>query len=256
MDKKKLVLFLNHDPGVHVLEYLKDSEDILRVYVDDAQSPYIESICDIAQSKGIAIFTYSDFTQPRHQDEFKTLDIDFIICVYWPYLLKKDMFSCAKMGRVNFHPALLPINRGWFPHVHSILDGSPAGVTLHEIDDGADTGQIWAQKEVKIYAYETAYDVYIKLQQEIVSLFKANWPRIRDLSLQTIPQKSGGNYHKKSEIEHIDEVDLNKTYTGAELINLLRARSFGKRGFAYFEQDGERVYLNLSLGTDSDFSRD
>ena len=67
----------------------------------------------------------------------------------------KEIFSSVETT-VNFHPALLPINRGWFPHVHSLIDGSKAGVTLHQIAEGADTGLIWVQEEEKIISTDTA----------------------------------------------------------------------------------------------------
>ncbi|RBB93134.1 formyl transferase, partial [Pseudomonas sp. MWU12-2115] len=47
---------------------------------------------------------------------------------------------------------------------------------MHKIEDGADTGAIWAQKEIPIQALDTAKDIYDKLQFEIVDLFKEKWP--------------------------------------------------------------------------------
>ncbi|MEE6251619.1 MAG: formyltransferase family protein, partial [Bdellovibrionota bacterium] len=155
---------------------------------------------------------------------------------------------------VNFHPAYLPINRGWYPHVHSILDGSVCGVSIHKIDENADTGPIWAQEKVELLPTDTAKDIYVRLQKRIFEVFSKNWDSIKNGSLNPTPQNlTGGNYHKKNEIEALDHIDLEKTYTGEELINILRARSFGDRGFAYFTKANKKIFLKLELSEESRF---
>lgn len=51
---------------------------------------------------------------------------------------------------INIHPGLNPYNRGWFPHVFSIINGLPVGVTLHEMDKELDHGPIIDQEELKV----------------------------------------------------------------------------------------------------------
>jgi len=45
----------------------------------------------------------------------------------------------------------------------------------------------------------------------------------------------------------LNRIDLNKNYTGSEIINLLRARTFGEKGFAYFENGDEKIYVRIKL---------
>lgn len=46
---------------------------------------------------------------------------------------------------MNLHISYLPWNKGADPNFWSCIDGTPAGVTLHHIDAGVDTGDIIAQ---------------------------------------------------------------------------------------------------------------
>jgi len=148
----------------------------------------------------------------------------------------------------------LPVNRGWYPHVHSIIDGSKIGVTLHQISEGADEGDIWAQKHVEYDLMHTAKDLYKKLQDEIIDLFKNNWFDIINHNIKPFPQdNSKSNYHKKNEINELDFIDYNNS-ENRKLINILRARSFGDKGFAYIlDENGEKVYLNLRLSKNYEF---
>lgn len=244
---KNIVLMADGFVGLEVAKKLvAGGDNIVRLYLHDKGSAKMPEEIKAA-SKCEEVFNQSYLKSEDHIDGLKSLKADFIITVYWAHLLSPEVISCAD-DTINFHPALLPINRGWFPHVHSIIDGSPLGVTLHRIDENADTGPIWAQKEVKLSPFDTAKTIYDRLQNEMISLFSENWSCIKEgLITPEIQNTDGACYHKKSEIAQLDELDINSVMEVRKLINILRARSFGNLGFAYFEENGERVYLKLSL---------
>lgn len=75
-----------------------------------------------------------------------------IICVAsMSQLLPKEVFSIPPYGAINFHPALLPKYRGPRPLFWPYYFMEPeAGVTIHYIDEGEDTGDIIKQKSVPI----------------------------------------------------------------------------------------------------------
>ena len=111
------------------------------------------------------------YENDKHNSFFKKLNIDCIITVFWPWILNKKLYSLSEKT-INFHPSLLPSYRGWYPHVHNIIDKTQSGVTLHELNEEADTGKIWIQKKVECMATDNAKDLYKRLQLEIVKLFK------------------------------------------------------------------------------------
>jgi methionyl-tRNA formyltransferase len=251
----KIVLFANGAPGLDVCKFLVERNDVLiALYLCESAGETGKETIAASKLPACRIFPAEAVNHSRHLDWLETQELDFIITVYWPYLLKPNVFRLANGNTVNFHPALLPVNRGWFPHVHSILDGSPCGVTLHVIDEGIDSGPIWAQLPVQIDPTDTAKTIYDRLQQSIVDLFKEKWKEISSGRISPTRQdNSRAVYHKRSEISNFDEIDLDKNFSGRELINLLRARSFGNKGFAYCHTNGRKVYLNLRLSYDIDF---
>lgn len=250
-----VVIFANAQTGIDVCDYFsgRSDDNIVALYLSDSYPEIDSKIIKASKVDNSRIFKKENLSDGEHIKWIKAQSVDFIITVYWPYLLKPDVFKISK-NTINFHPALLPINRGWFPHVHSIIDGTPLGVTLHAIDETADTGPIWAQKEIKLDVYDTAIDVYKKLQKEIVKLFIDEWERIRDGNVIPVPQDEQiAIYHSKSEINDLDEINLNGNYMAKDLINIMRARSFGKRGFVYYIDEGKKVFVNIRLSDTTEF---
>ena len=245
----------NDSPGLEIARYLAARDDeIVRLYLHDpgrrrlgeeiAAAAGAHDVCDAATLR-----------EHDHVAGLRALEPDFILTVFWAHLLSAEVLGCARRASVNFHPALLPQNRGWFPHVHNIVEGSPAGVTLHAMDEGADTGPIWAQREVRADPSDTALALYLRLQSAIVELFHETWPQIVDGTLQAHPQPTtGATFHSRADVDVLDRLDLDAPTTGRGFLDILRARSFGNRGFAFFEVDGERVYVNVRLGPEPMFT--
>ncbi len=89
----------------------------------------------------------------------------------------------------NLHISLLPYNREASPNFFSSIENTPKGVTIHQIDEGLDTGPILAQKELFFdESKETFASSYEKLILEIQMLFKENWSSISDKNYQLYAQ--------------------------------------------------------------------
>ena len=253
---RKIALLANHLPGVEVSRFLALSREdsIHALYLVGEDSGFYRETLEVADVATGSVFIGNEiFRDPEHIKWFKSQNFDAIICVYWPWILSSDFFSNIPIT-VNFHPALLPINRGWFPHVHSIIDGSPLGVTLHKLGEKADTGDIWVQKEIKIHETEGAKEIYDRLQIEIIELFKDNWQKITSNRINCLKQdESASNYHKKNEINVLDEFDLNENMSFDSFIKRLRARSFGKKSFAYYIKGGKKYFVRIQVSESSEF---
>jgi methionyl-tRNA formyltransferase len=176
---------------------------------------------------------------------------EIAVSVMFGYILRPNFLHLFPRGCINLHPSLLPYNRGSYPNVWSIVDGTPAGVTIHFMDEGIDTGDVIAQAEVPIEPGDTGESLYRKLERRAVALFAEAWPRIRVGQIERNPQsKEIGTYHRIKDVTRIDEIDLDRTYRAGDLIDVIRARTFaGYRG-AYFRQGGRKVYLRLVLDPD------
>lgn len=198
------------------------------------------------------IFDATTLRTPETLTSIRNLQPDFGISLSLGYILKKEFLSCFPLGCINLHPALLPYNRGSYPNVWSIVEGTPSGVTLHYINEGIDTGDILSQEQVSVDSYDTGETLYRKLENVSVDLFKKTWPLFRNGKIECNPQQQNvGTYHRMRDVEDIDEVFLDQEYSAQYLIDLLRARTFPPHRGAYFVHEGRKIFMKLALEEES-----
>ena len=76
---------------------------------------------------------------------------DLVITVAFGKLVSKDNLDIPKFGWLNVHFSLLPKYRGAAPVQHAILNGDlETGVSIFKLDEGLDTGPIFAQSKYEI----------------------------------------------------------------------------------------------------------
>jgi methionyl-tRNA formyltransferase len=203
-----------------------------------------------------AVFDASTLRDPGLRNAIAALRPDLGLSVFFGYVFQPEFIAVFPSGIINVHPAFLPYNRGAYPNVWSIVDGTPAGATIHYVDAGIDTGRIIGQKEVSVEPTDTGETLYWKLARACVELFAEAWPLIRSNRVPSIVQPEGGTSHRLADVAAIDEIDLDATYQARRLIDVIRARTFPPFPGAYFKVGERRVYLQLKLVWEEDLSRD
>jgi len=119
-------------------------------------------------------------------------------------IIKPDVIE--RLEIVNLHIAYLPYNRGADPTLWSVLEDTPAGVTIHYVDAGVDTGDVIAQRQVTLADDDTLATAYATLQDELADLFREQWPAIRAGTCERRPQPPGGTSHRvadRAAVEHL-----------------------------------------------------
>ncbi len=194
------------------------------------------------------IFQAPQLRDARILKRIRTLGADIGLSVMFDEILRKEFLEIFPQGCFNLHPGYLPYNRGTYANVWAIVEGTPAGVTLHRIDEGVDTGPIVAQRRVEITPWDTGESLYWKLERAGVDLFQEVWPQVERGDVILKPQDpASGSFHRRRDTDAIDRVDLDRKYKARDLINLLRARTFPPYRGAYFIENGVKVYMELKL---------
>ena len=90
---------------------------------------YGDEIIRGAQVSPAHIFDGSRLRQTEVLQAIKALQPDIGLSVLFGYILRPECLDLFPAGVVNLHPAYLPFNRGVYPNVWSIVEGTPSGVT-------------------------------------------------------------------------------------------------------------------------------
>lgn len=148
----------------------------------------------------------------------------------------------------NFHPGFNPENRGWFPQVFSIINGKPAGATLHRMDCDIDHGPIIERTRVEINNWDTSKSVYDRVLSEEFKLFEKWIGRILTDDYEETNLDAVGNYNSITDFKNICEIDLEKKVTFKEAIDYLRAMTFDGYDNAFFKADDDQnIYVSINL---------
>ena len=92
------------------------------------------------------------------------LQPDIIVVAAYGQLLRKSLLSLPRLGCVNIHASLLPRHRGAAPVQAAILAGDrETGVTIMQVDEGLDTGDILVQVSIEMGPEETAGSLHDRL---------------------------------------------------------------------------------------------
>ncbi len=255
----RIIFFGNNRVGLEVLNWLvAQGDEVVALVVHEAGRARFRE--DMVRSTGLPlsrVFEGPALRDPATVEAIRALRPDIGASVFFGHIIRAEVISLFPSGILNLHPAYLPYNRGAFPNVWSIIDGTPAGVTFHYVDEGVDTGDIVARRDVPVLTTDTGMSLYARLEEACIRLFSESWPLVRDGRAVRTPQaRAEGTHHRMSDVEKIDRIDPDRMYTARELIDVIRARTFPPYHGAYIEEDGSRVYLRLQLLTEEEIRRE
>lgn len=241
----KLLLLADGHVGEKVTEFLLDQyrEDVsLVVTVSDNVIAYA------ARASGVDWHVFeSDEELSTHMGKFGLVP-DIGVLAWWPKIIKFPLLQKPIQGFINFHPSLLPYCRGKHYNFWALVEHAPFGVSLHFVDQDVDSGDIVAQSEISYDWTDNGGTLYFQAQEKIVDLFRQFYPVLRSLNIPRWKQDlSLGSFHRASELEAASRLDLDKKYRARDLLNLLRARTFDGYPSCWFEDDGEKYEVRVSI---------
>ncbi len=155
--------------------------------------------------------------QVTTDDVFLSLEFDKII--------QADIFN--KCRAYNFHFSDLPKYKGMYTSIWPILNGdTTSAVTLHNIDHGIDTGNIYKKKTFNISKNDRAQDLYKKYIKNCIYLFDTSIENIISGKLKSYrQQKEFSSYFSKSSID-FDNVHIDFDNTAWSIQRYVYAFSF------------------------------
>ena len=245
-----ICFFGNGEIGVEILSFLLDSNEKVSVAIlhkEEYSRNYAE-LAKLADENGVQVMHESDLKDASCLKILERMQLTVGVSAFFNYIIRSEVLDLIQYGIINLHTSYLPWNRGSNPNVWSIINDDPVGVSIHLIDSGVDTGPIIAQKLIDVPVHFTAKMLYYKLQECIVRLFKERWPGIKSGRYELIYQNDlEGSVNRRRDLEQLKILDLNEKMTVKEVLNILRACMFPPHPPAFFEVEGDRYDVEITI---------
>jgi len=158
-----------------------------------------------AESCGLAVYTPTSLKKPAEQERFRALNADIAVVAAYGLILPKAILDAPRCGCVNIHASLLPRWRGAAPIQRAILAGdTETGVCLMQMDEGLDTGPVFARQATPIDDTTTAGVLHDRLADIGSTLIGAWLDKIGDGTAKATPQEIDG-------VTYADKIDRSET---------------------------------------------
>lgn len=117
-----------------------------------------------AQLHDIPVYQPESLKDEAAQQQLQALKADLMVVTAYGLLLPPQVLQAPRLGCINIHASLLPRWRGAAPIQRAILAGDKkTGITIMQMDEGLDTGDMLAVAEVDIAADDTGASLHDKL---------------------------------------------------------------------------------------------
>jgi len=123
---------------------------------------------------------------------------DFLVVVAFGMILPKLVLEAVNIAPINVHASLLPRWRGAAPIERALLAGDQeTGVCIMHMEEGLDTGGIYACERLAITSQTTGSDLWFSLAPMGAELLVDTLTRIMDGLVCTAQDEEGMTYAKK-----------------------------------------------------------
>lgn len=230
----------------HLLALIESKHEVVAVYsppdkpAGRGKKLQSSAVKLLAQSHDVPVYQPQNFKHAEDVAQLATLDADVMVVVAYGLLLPKTVLETPRLGCINVHGSILPRWRGAAPIQRAIWAGdSETGVTIMQMDEGLDTGDMLFIQRCAISADETSASLYEKLALAGPSALVEAMDQLSLGLLEAVVQDDSlSNYAKKlSKAEA--KVDWNDS--AAHIERCIRA--FNPWPMSYFEHQDLAIKL-------------
>ena len=178
---------------------------------------------NFCSKNNVPVFTPKNFKEDKEINNLKKMKCDVLVVAAYGIILPKEVIAIPKFGAINIHASLLPKYRGAAPIQRAILAGDKkTGITIMQMNEKLDAGNIILQKEIEIKEKNTAQEIHNQLSQIGGELINNLLKQLeKKEQIKSIPQnESMATYAKKITPE---ETKINWEKSGKEILRQINA---------------------------------
>ena len=195
----------------------------------------------LAQQHDIPVYQPRTLRDGSSDVLIRQLAPDIIVVVAYGCIIPPQLLHVAKYGCINLHVSLLPKYRGSAPIQWAVLNGdAETGVSIMQLDEGLDTGDVLMVEPVAIDPEETSGELFDRVSAVGAKTLVDALEKIEAGQLTPVPQD-----HSKATLAPPLSKDIARfafTEDAAHIHNWVRGMNPWPT--AWFEQDGKRIKVS------------
>ena len=237
----KVVFMGTPDFAVPALERLIKEHDVVCVYTREPKLSGRGNKLNktpvhlVAEANGIEVRTPKTLRNIDELQKFAALKADVAVVAAYGLILPLPVLEAYSLGCLNLHASLLPRWRGAAPIQRAVEAGdAKSGVTVMQVAEGLDTGDMLLKGEVEITSTTTGGELHDKLALVGADLISAVLSDIKSFTPQPQPQ-DGACYAAK-----IDKSECKLDFNQKAEVLCRKIRAFNPYPAMFFEYGGER----------------
>ncbi len=211
----RIIFMGTPDFAVGTLAAIKEAGHDIALVVTQPDKPkgrsgrlQMSDVKEYAVAHGLEVYQPEKIKTPEAVARLKEYAPELIVVAAFGQILSKEILDMPEYGCINVHASLLPRWRGASPIQSAILEGdSKTGVTIQQMGEGLDTGDILSQSSIVIEPTDTGGSLFDKLAHIGATLATRTIDDIANGRIQAVPQEEEkASYAKKIDksMGHID----------------------------------------------------
>jgi methionyl-tRNA formyltransferase len=204
---------------------LPQSDLVVFSFPEEQWEPlFLDDIRDLTLAYNGRFFEARQVGSQRWTKFWESMVVDLMFVVSWRYMIPSTVYRRPRLGTFVFHDSLLPEYRGFSPTIWAIINGEDhSGVTLFEIAEEIDAGDIVDQERVRIGPDDTIVTVMERVTQTYLDLLERNLENLINGTAPRYPQDSSRATYTCKRLPEDNRIEW--TASSESIFNLIRAVS-------------------------------
>jgi methionyl-tRNA formyltransferase len=240
----RVILLASRNQGILTLKALLERRDIVEVVgVVSGDEEFLKFATSMNQN----VLKTEDVNSESFISNIKQLQAELLINVIFLQRYRSKLLGVPKFGAINVHPSLLPFYRGRDCIRWAMINGEKTvGVTVHQMDEGLDTGEILLQESFPIESEDT----FLEVRDRMTSYY----PKVVLRTVEILSKGREGLIRKKQDprkegtyFPHITQEDTRIKWSDSsrDIHNLIRA-CYEPGFYAHTSFKGKKLYVTKS----------
>ncbi len=229
---------------------IASSHDVIAVYTQPdrpagrGRDLHMSPVKQEALKHDIPVYQPVTLKDEAAQQELRALGADLMVVTAYGLLLPPEVLQAPRLGCINIHASLLPRWRGAAPIQRAIQAADKkTGITIMQMDEGLDTGDILAVAECEILAKDTGSSLHDKLMTLGAETLVSALPGIAARTVKSVKQDDADACYA-SKLNKA-EARVNWSQSATEIERLIRAFNAWPVAYCEYDKRGRPSKLRL-----------